>query len=55
MTEEQNIKRLTYLFEYGHKEYGRLEMVRLITGERYCFFVKDNLVSMIPYFMVKND
>ena len=55
MTKEQDIQRLTYLFEHDHKEYGRLGMVRLISGERYCFFVKDNLVSMIPYFMVEND
>lgn len=53
--EEADIKRLTYLFEHDHKEYGRLGMVKLISGERYCFFVKDNLVSMIPYFMVEND
>jgi hypothetical protein len=55
MTEEADIKRLTYLFEHDHKEYGRLSMVKLISGERYCFFVKDNLVSMIPYFMVENE
>jgi hypothetical protein len=55
MTEEADIKRLTYLFEHDHKEYGRLCMVKLISGERYCFFVKDNLVSMIPYFMVENE
>lgn len=53
--EEQDIKRLTYLFEHDHKEYGKLSMVRLIDNERYCFFVKDNLVSMIPYFMVENN
>jgi len=55
MTKEQDIKRLTYLFENDHAEYGRLSMVRLIDGERYCFFVKDNLVSMIPYIMVENN
>jgi len=38
MTEEADIKRLTYLFEHDHKEYGRLGMVKLISGERYCFF-----------------
>jgi len=53
MTTEE-IKRLTYLFENDHEEYGRLSMVRLIDGERYLFFVKENLVSMIPYFMVEN-
>jgi hypothetical protein len=53
MTKEE-IKQLTYLFEHDHKEYGKLSMVRLIDGERYCFFVKDNLVSMIPYSMVEN-
>lgn len=53
MTKEQDIQRLNYLFENDHEEYGRLSMVRLIDGERYCFFVKDNLVSMIPYFMVE--
>ena len=52
-TEQKDVERLTYLFENDHEDYGILSMVRLIDGERYCFFVKDNIVSMIPFSMIE--
>lgn len=44
--------KLVRLFEMEHPEYGVLGMVKLIDGERYCFFVKGIIVTMIPFEMV---
>lgn len=51
MTELDKDK-LEQLLETEHPQYGILGMVRLIGGERYCFFVKDHIVTMIPFEML---
>lgn len=35
------------------KEWGRVVMIGFTGGERYYWFVKGNIVSMIPAFMVE--
>lgn len=44
--------KLVRLFETEHPEYGVLGMIKLIDDERYCFFVKGIVVTMIPLEMV---
>ena len=37
----------------GEEHYGKLVMRRTIKGEEYTFFLKDELISMIPLSTLK--
>jgi len=50
-TEEQ--AKIIRLFTEPHPEYGILGAITYTGGERYGFFEKDGVVSMIPLWMVE--
>lgn len=52
MTTEEQAK-IIRLFTEPHPEYGILCAITYTGGERYGFFEKDGVVSMIPLWMVE--
>ncbi len=52
MTTEEQTK-IIRLFTEPHPEYGILGAIAYTGGERYGFFEKDNVVTMIPLWMVE--
>ena len=43
---------LDWPIESVHPDYGKVQMMGILTGERYRWMIKDEVVSMIPLSML---